>query len=104
MGQFLEEYSKVLTGKNTGIKNREDVNLNNIESAYDVIEIIFSDDIYSVNTGYFCGFFEPSFKKYKQSFLKKFEFYGREIIVSKIKSDYERYNRIVKYKGESSNE
>ncbi len=85
MKEFLEEGSKALAGRNMGEIKRKLINLEDLEKQNEIIEIIFPDDLLSLNTSFFLGFFTPSIRLLKKDgFLKKYIFTGPEKINSTI--------------------
>ena len=90
MEQFLEKGSKALAGSDEGKNGRKLYNLDIIEDQFDIIEVIFPDDLFSLNTSFFLGFFSKSIKKFGEDFLKKFQFKGPEIIFGTIQEGIKR--------------
>jgi len=67
--------SKVFTGRDRGIEVREQSGINNLESQFDLIEVIVPDDIRSINPSFLEEFLSIVVLRLKEKgFTSKFKF------------------------------
>lgn len=85
MNSFYNTGSRALSGRDYGKICRQKVRLDFVENENDKVQIVFDDSLYSLNRSFFLGFFGKSILKYKkQGFYDKFEFIGKEKIVTSV--------------------
>ncbi len=85
MNQFYRPDSRVLAGRDYGLQCRQKINLNNKEDEYETVIIKFDNELLSLNSSFFKGFFGSSVGKYgKDKFYKKFLFSGAEELTSSV--------------------
>jgi hypothetical protein len=67
--------AKVFTGRDRGLYVRTESKIDNIETKYDIVEIIIPNNIYSINPSFFEELFDNVVTKLgKEMFLQKFKF------------------------------
>ncbi|EHK2307033.1 TPA: hypothetical protein ACSQIM_000524 [Clostridium perfringens] len=75
LGKCKKSESKVLSGRDVGIKWRKNFELNKIDNLDDEIEIIVPDDLYSINISFFLGLFGDSVRALgAEGFKNKYKF------------------------------
>ena len=74
ISKYRANGAKIFTGRDNGIKAREELNLNRLDDGNDVICILIPTDTWGINPSFFGGLFETSIKKLGDSFLSKYTF------------------------------
>ena len=87
----------ILSGKDKGFKMREKLELDKLESEYDIITINIDSNIISFNASYFLALFKNSKNKLKtkQDFLNKYKFEADRYLLLDIKDNIDLlYSRV----------
>lgn len=66
--------AKVFTGRDNGIKARQELNLAELEKK-DVVMVLIPSDTWSINPSFFGGMFEDSIRTWGDDFEKHYQFY-----------------------------
>lgn len=75
LNQCRKKDSKVLSGREIGVKWRKNFLLDNIDNSDKEVEIIVPDDLYSINISFFLGLFGDSIRALgAECFKKKYKF------------------------------
>jgi hypothetical protein len=70
-----QRVSKVFTGRDRGKYVRENSRIDEVETKYEVVNIVIPNNVYSINPSFFEEFLVNVVKKLgKEEFLKKFKF------------------------------
>lgn len=89
--KFKNPNSKVLSGRKEGKEFRDKIDLDNIDKNSDVVNVIFPDDIISLNSSFFLGLFGPSVRYLgKEKFEQKYTFTCPDFIINSINDGIER--------------
>lgn len=85
MKQFYRTGSRALAGRDYGHLCRNKIGLSKLENSNCKIIIVFDEELFSLNTSFFKGFFGESVKTYgKEKFNEKYTFQGAEDITSDV--------------------
>ena len=74
ISKYRSNGAKIFTGRDNGIKAREELNLNGIDEEAVWVRIIVPRDTWGINPSFFGGMFEGSIKKFGRNFLDKYCF------------------------------
>ena len=73
ISKYREQDSKIFTDRDTGVKARAELGLDEIEQENNII-ITLPADTWGINPSFFGGLFEKSIKIYRDSFFEKYAF------------------------------
>lgn len=74
ISKYRANSARIFTGRDNGIKARQELDLNRIDDEQSNVRILLPSDTWGINPSFFGGLFEASIKKYGNSFLKKYTF------------------------------
>ena len=73
--RFRGDGSKIFSGREQGVRERNELRLNVLDDGEEEINIIIPKDTWSINSSFFGGLFESSIIKLtEQGFRKKYKF------------------------------
>lgn len=73
ISKYKEQESKIFTDRDTGVKARQELGLDEKEREGNIV-ITFPSDTWGINPSFFGGLFEESIKVYGEGFLEKYSF------------------------------
>ena len=71
---YRSSEAKIFTGRDNGIKAREELNLNMLDENDEKVKVLIPLDTWGINPSFFGGMFEGSIKKLGDRFLEKYYF------------------------------
>ncbi|MBR1930225.1 MAG: hypothetical protein IJ833_01945 [Lachnospiraceae bacterium] len=74
ISKYRNNGARIFTGRDNGIKAREDFGLNRVEEEEGEIYIVIPTDTWGINPSFFGGLFEGSIKKLGDEFSEKYRF------------------------------
>lgn len=74
ISKYRASGARIFTGRDNGIKAREELNLSRMDEEAGDIRILIPSDTWGINPSFFGGMFESSIKKFGRDFLKKYSF------------------------------
>lgn len=88
ISKYREQNSMIFTDRDTGVKARKELGLDEIEKENHII-ITIPSDTWGINPSFFGGLFEKSIKTYPDSFFDKysFEYTNGEAIKDSLRKD-----------------
>lgn len=72
--KYRADGAKIFTGRDNGIKAREELNLNRFDKENGIIRILIPSDTWGINPSFFGGLFESSIKELGSDFRNKYMF------------------------------
>lgn len=74
ISKYRRSGAKVFTGRDNGIKARQELELNRYDNDGEVVNVLIPTDTWSINPSFFGGLFEDSIKLYKEKFNQYYKF------------------------------
>lgn len=75
LSKYREQGAKIFTDRDKGVRARNELGLDQIESENEKVIILLPTDTWGINPSFFGGLFETSIKKYGESgFKERYDF------------------------------
>lgn len=74
ISKYRADGAKIFTGRDNGIKARDELNLNHYDKQNVIIRILVPSDTWGINPSFFGGLFESSIKELGGGFRNKYIF------------------------------
>lgn len=74
ISQYRNNGAKIFTGRDKGIKARDELDLNNLDEQNETVKVLIPSDTWGINPSFFGGMFEGSIKTLGSKFTEKYQF------------------------------